>query len=93
MQFNANEALRDTLAALRDFNAPWWAIILILVIVMSPILIPVLSGALAEHRKLSQKRDQGYQKIRNSLEDVNRRRSQTPPPQRRLGGPGGGEPS
>jgi hypothetical protein len=76
-KFDSNEALRDALSAMGLLHPPWWGILLLVALVMSPFLIHSISKALVEHRKLSHQREESLLKIRNSIMDQRAKRVRT----------------
>lgn len=72
LDFDVNEAFERALQALEG-GLPFWMVFILFVLIMSPWLVPAISNAIAQHRALSHKREQNLLKIRNSVQDRQKR--------------------
>ncbi len=68
LHLDVNKLVQDSFNAIQHGLAPWIVFGLV-ILIMSPWIIPALSKAIAEQRKLSHKREINLQKIRNSAAD------------------------
>jgi hypothetical protein len=77
-----NQLFQDAVDAVQGGRAPFWVIVLLVVLIMSPWLIPAISRAVAEQRSLSYKHEENLLKIRSSAGERTQGRRQPPAPSR-----------
>jgi hypothetical protein len=75
-----NQLFQDALNALQGGRAPFWVVVVLVTLIMSPWLIPAISRAIAEQRSLSYKHEENLLKIRSSAGERTQGRRQLAPP-------------
>ena len=65
LEVTVDPALQGAVTGFLASSGPWWALG-VLTIIMSPKIIPAISAAIAEQRKVTHKRQENLRKIQNN---------------------------